>query len=89
MEDFSLGMLVFNKGFVVFHRQQGDSELLACPVLAKSSINAKKDFLKSRNHGEPASEVVAILSLEDLDRHRRSILSLAQERGVGLTLGGE
>lgn len=70
------------QGFIVLFRSAKDRPLQACPVLAPDDIRAREKFLASP--AGAAARVVEVLSLADLERHRRAILSLAVGAGQGI-----
>lgn len=85
---------MFKQGFVVLFRTSDDPSLMASPVLATDATAAGELFMAERafaseKEGQTAvpCEIVEVLSIVDLERHRRAILELARKTGVDLVFG--
>jgi len=76
------------QGFLVLFVPQGSlagdySALQSCPLIGPSRQAVLDGFAREY----PGNAVVAALSFEDLGKHRRSLLELAEQSGSALSLG--
>lgn len=75
------------KGFLVLFWGEGvhpaEESLQASPIVATHADAARAAFLKAT----PGATIATLMSLEDLGRHRRQLLELAEKSGASLSVG--